>query len=63
MEAHMLTVTMESDVRFPFLTLLVSGGHCIICLAQGLGEMLDCFFCICLNFYHKATHNPPRRSR
>jgi len=38
MEAHLLTVRMQQAVEFPFLTLLASGGHCILCLAHSLGE-------------------------
>ncbi|CAK8690857.1 unnamed protein product [Clavelina lepadiformis] len=38
MEAHLLTPRMASDVQFPFLTLLASGGHCILCIAHTLGS-------------------------
>lgn len=47
MRAHALTVRMEQEVAFPFLCLLVSGGHCLLAIAQTpdkfllLGESLD----------------------
>ncbi|XP_023333368.1 probable tRNA N6-adenosine threonylcarbamoyltransferase, mitochondrial isoform X2 [Eurytemora carolleeae] len=47
MAAHALTVRMEQDVKFPFLFLLISGGHCILGIAKDidnftlLGEGLD----------------------
>ena len=48
MEAHALTIRLLSpSVQFPFLVLLVSGGHCILAACEGfgrfhrLGEALD----------------------
>ncbi|XP_078486977.1 tRNA N6-adenosine threonylcarbamoyltransferase, mitochondrial isoform X1 [Ciona intestinalis] len=47
MEAHLLTARMNSDVNFPFLGLLATGGHCIITMThdlakhQILGEAID----------------------
>ncbi|KAL0275139.1 UNVERIFIED_CONTAM: hypothetical protein PYX00_003095 [Menopon gallinae] len=47
MEAHALTVRLLEDVNFPFLVLLISGGHSILALAESiskytiLGETLD----------------------
>ena len=38
MESHLLTVRLIQKVEFPFLTLLASGGHCILCLAHNLGQ-------------------------
>jgi N6-L-threonylcarbamoyladenine synthase len=38
LEAHALTVRMTDQVSFPFLLLLVSGGHCQILLVRGVGE-------------------------
>ncbi|XP_039270932.2 tRNA N6-adenosine threonylcarbamoyltransferase, mitochondrial-like isoform X2 [Styela clava] len=38
MEAHALTVRSIEEVNFPFLVLLASGGHCLLCLAQNLGN-------------------------
>ncbi len=38
LEGHALTVRMTHDVEFPYLLLLVSGGHCQLLLAKGLGE-------------------------
>uniref|UniRef100_A0A2P2I5D0 N(6)-L-threonylcarbamoyladenine synthase n=1 Tax=Hirondellea gigas TaxID=1518452 RepID=A0A2P2I5D0_9CRUS len=47
MEAHTLTVRMIEQVEFPFLCLLVSGGHCMLVLCEDidrysrLGSSLD----------------------
>jgi N6-L-threonylcarbamoyladenine synthase len=47
LEAHALTARLTNDVAFPFLLLLISGGHCQLLLAHGvgsftlLGETLD----------------------
>ena len=47
MEAHSLVVRLLSPVKFPFLVLLVSGGHCILAICENfgkffrLGEALD----------------------
>ncbi|XP_021934054.1 probable tRNA N6-adenosine threonylcarbamoyltransferase, mitochondrial [Zootermopsis nevadensis] len=47
MEAHALTVRMVQKVDFPFLVLLISGGHCLLAVAQAvdrfllLGQSLD----------------------
>ncbi|GAB6033348.1 hypothetical protein CHUAL_013115 [Chamberlinius hualienensis] len=47
MEAHALTARMIEKIKFPFLTLLVSGGHCILSVVQDvdkfvtLGSTLD----------------------
>ena len=38
LEAHALTVRLSDDVPFPYLLLLVSGGHCQLVLAQGIGR-------------------------
>jgi N6-L-threonylcarbamoyladenine synthase len=38
LEAHALTVRLTQDVPFPFVLLLVSGGHCQIILAKGIGD-------------------------
>ncbi|MBU6339315.1 MAG: hypothetical protein KGQ36_05050 [Rickettsiales bacterium] len=38
LEAHALTVRLTSEVEFPYLLLLVSGGHCQILLARGVGD-------------------------
>ncbi|XP_026768279.3 tRNA N6-adenosine threonylcarbamoyltransferase, mitochondrial [Pangasianodon hypophthalmus] len=40
MEAHALTVRMLQHVEFPFLVLLVSGGHSLLALARGIDEFL-----------------------
>ncbi|XP_052004785.1 tRNA N6-adenosine threonylcarbamoyltransferase, mitochondrial isoform X1 [Xyrauchen texanus] len=38
MEAHALTVRMLHPVDFPFLVLLVSGGHSLLAMAKGIDE-------------------------
>lgn len=41
LEAHILVSQMEfADIQFPFLALLVSGGHTQIILAQALGDYI-----------------------
>ncbi|XP_060033565.1 tRNA N6-adenosine threonylcarbamoyltransferase, mitochondrial isoform X3 [Erinaceus europaeus] len=40
MEAHALTVRLTSAVDFPFLALLISGGHCLLALARGVSDFL-----------------------
>ena len=38
LEAHALTIKLTNDVKFPYLLLLVSGGHCQILLAKDVGK-------------------------
>jgi len=38
LEGHALTVRLTHDVTFPFLLLLVSGGHCQFLSVQGVGQ-------------------------
>ncbi len=38
LEAHALTARLTNDVDFPFLLLLVSGGHCQILEVEGVGR-------------------------
>ncbi len=40
MEAHALTPRLLDDVSFPYLVLLVSGGHCILAVVRGTGEFV-----------------------
>ncbi|XP_039350291.1 probable tRNA N6-adenosine threonylcarbamoyltransferase, mitochondrial isoform X3 [Mauremys reevesii] len=40
MEAHALTIRLINQVEFPFLVLLISGGHCILVVAQGVSDFL-----------------------
>lgn len=40
MEAHALTVRMLQPVAFPFLVLLISGGHSLIAVAKGVDDFL-----------------------
>ncbi|NWY03202.1 OSGP2 protein, partial [Nothoprocta ornata] len=40
MEAHALTIRLINRVEFPFLVLLLSGGHCILAVAQGVSDFL-----------------------
>ncbi len=37
LEAHALTARLTNDVSFPYLLLLVSGGHCQLLLVKGVG--------------------------
>ncbi|HYD16857.1 MAG TPA: tRNA (adenosine(37)-N6)-threonylcarbamoyltransferase complex transferase subunit TsaD [Patescibacteria group bacterium] len=38
LEGHALTVRLTDDVKFPYLLLLVSGGHCQILIVEGVGK-------------------------
>ena len=38
LEGHLLSPRMTSDLEFPYLMLLVSGGHCQFVVALGVGE-------------------------
>ena len=38
LEGHALTVRLTNDVPFPFLLLLLSGGHCQILIVRGVGD-------------------------
>ena len=38
LEGHALTARLTDDVPFPFLLLLVSGGHCQLLIAEGVGR-------------------------
>jgi N6-L-threonylcarbamoyladenine synthase len=38
LEAHALTVRLTEGVEFPFLVLLISGGHCQLLAAEGVGR-------------------------
>ncbi|KAJ8247172.1 hypothetical protein GJAV_G00259590 [Gymnothorax javanicus] len=40
MEAHALTVRMIQSVPFPFLVLLISGGHCLLAVARDIDDFL-----------------------
>ncbi|KAM3862159.1 tRNA N6-adenosine threonylcarbamoyltransferase, mitochondrial [Diretmus argenteus] len=40
MEAHALTVRMLQPVAFPFLVLLISGGHSLLAVARGVNDFL-----------------------
>ncbi|KAI6065257.1 Netrin receptor UNC5A isoform X1 [Aix galericulata] len=40
MEAHALTIRLTNQVEFPFLVLLLSGGHCILAVAEGVSDFL-----------------------
>ncbi|MDR2068086.1 MAG: tRNA (adenosine(37)-N6)-threonylcarbamoyltransferase complex transferase subunit TsaD [Holosporaceae bacterium] len=46
-EAHALSIRLTEDVHFPYLLLLVSGGHCQLCVVHGvdrfevLGKTID----------------------
>ncbi len=38
LEGHALTARMTDDVSFPYILLLVSGGHCQILVVRGVGD-------------------------
>lgn len=38
LEGHALTVRLTHDVPFPYLLLLVSGGHCLLAIAEAIGS-------------------------
>ena len=38
LEAHALSARLSDDVAFPFLLLLVSGGHCQLLAVEGVGQ-------------------------
>jgi N6-L-threonylcarbamoyladenine synthase len=38
LEGHALTVRLVADVAFPYLLLLVSGGHCQLLVVEGVGR-------------------------
>lgn len=38
LEGHALTARLTNDVEFPFLLMLMSGGHCQILMVKGLGD-------------------------
>jgi N6-L-threonylcarbamoyladenine synthase len=38
LEAHALTARLTDDVAFPYLLLLMSGGHCQLLLVKGVGD-------------------------
>ncbi|MGE0108937.1 MAG: tRNA (adenosine(37)-N6)-threonylcarbamoyltransferase complex transferase subunit TsaD [Bdellovibrionales bacterium] len=38
LEAHALVARLQDDIAFPYLLLLVSGGHCQLVLAEGVGR-------------------------
>ena len=40
MEAHALTARLTESLPFPFLTFLISGGHCILAFAREIQEFL-----------------------
>jgi N6-L-threonylcarbamoyladenine synthase len=38
LEGHALTARLTDDVQFPYLLLLVSGGHCQLLIVEGVGQ-------------------------
>lgn len=38
LEAHLLAIHLEQEVRFPYIALLASGGHTLLYSVQGVGE-------------------------
>ena len=69
MEAHALTarLTSETNINFPFLVMLISGGHCLLALARDiddyklLGTSIDCSPGECLDKCSRmlGLHNLP----
>jgi len=69
MEAHALTarLTSKEEIKFPFLVLLISGGHCLLALARDiddyklLGTSIDCSPGECLDKCSRmlGLHNLP----
>lgn len=41
LEGHALTARLSDEVSFPFLLLLVSGGHCQLLLAENVGKYIE----------------------
>ncbi|MDG7056272.1 MAG: tRNA (adenosine(37)-N6)-threonylcarbamoyltransferase complex transferase subunit TsaD [Wolbachia endosymbiont of Meromenopon meropis] len=40
LEAHVLVIRLLYEVKFPFLVLLISGGHCQFLIAQNIGKYI-----------------------
>ncbi|WCR57555.1 tRNA (adenosine(37)-N6)-threonylcarbamoyltransferase complex transferase subunit TsaD [Wolbachia endosymbiont of Ctenocephalides felis wCfeJ] len=40
LEAHVLVIRLLYEVKFPFLVLLISGGHCQFLIAQNVGKYI-----------------------
>jgi N6-L-threonylcarbamoyladenine synthase len=38
LEGHALTIRLVEDAKFPFMMLLVSGGHCQVLVVEGVGK-------------------------
>jgi hypothetical protein len=57
MEAHALVARMgnEDSIKFPFLCLLVSGGHNLLVLARGVGNYMQ----VCLKTIEPRLHLNP----
>lgn len=64
LQAHGLMVRMDSDVPFPFLLMLLSGGHCLMARVDGvscyqvLGQSLDDAAGECLDKVARAMGGP-----
>ncbi|UWI83227.1 tRNA (adenosine(37)-N6)-threonylcarbamoyltransferase complex transferase subunit TsaD [Wolbachia endosymbiont of Howardula sp.] len=41
LEAHALVIRLLYDIQFPFLVLLISGGHCKLLIAQNVGQYIQ----------------------
>lgn len=50
MEAHALAARMYEEIPFPFIVLLISGGHCLLALVQDVDDFL---------LLGKSLDNPP----
>ncbi|MBI4526085.1 MAG: tRNA (adenosine(37)-N6)-threonylcarbamoyltransferase complex transferase subunit TsaD [Deltaproteobacteria bacterium] len=40
LEAHLVAIFLEREVPFPYIALLASGGHTLLCLVKGFGDYL-----------------------
>lgn len=40
MKAHALVIRMYHEIEFPYLVLLISGGHCLLAVAQDVDEFI-----------------------
>ena len=62
LEGHALTARLTDDVAFPYLLLLVSGGHCQILLVKGVGNYRRLGTTIDDAVGEAIAWSPPRRS-
>lgn len=58
MEAHALVARLGNDVKFPFLCLLVSGGHNLLLIVRGVGDYMQvcCLPLSCVSHTENNKH-------